>query len=163
MNRPGRYGDIQLLNFLCRRRGQVEGDTIHTISYATQLLQRTLVIETRLSSSKHRRTDVLPSEILEHIISHISAEEINMQWAKVSINWFLATLAAARNHLRRAIREAEDLMCILDGQPIHMSYSSRQYPPGTEIRWVPINIIERQSREVMKWCNVICGVVGYKL
>jgi hypothetical protein len=163
VDRPGRYGDTQLVSYLCQRRGEVEGDTMHTISYATQLLQRTSVIEASLSSSKNRRTEVLPSEILEHIISHISAEEIDMQWAKVSINWFLATLAAARNHLRRAIKETEDLMCHKDGQPVHLSYSSRQYPQGTEIRWVPINVVDRQSRDIMKWCSVICKVVGYKL
>ena len=87
-----------------------------------------------------------------------------MSWAKASITWYLATLAATRQHLRRAISQTEELMCVSkEGGTVVLDFDSRQYPVGTEIRWVPIKLIERQGREVMEWCNVLCRVVGFKL
>jgi hypothetical protein len=100
--------------------------------------------------------------MLEKIISYIPYEEINMEWAKVSITWYLATLSATRQHLRRAIFETEELMCRVEGETVVLDGASGYYPSGTEIRWVPIKIVEQQRREVMKWHNVLCSVVGFK-
>ena len=163
-SRPGRYGDIQLLQLLFRHRGQTEEDTQHTLTHANLLLSKTVAIDTRLSASPNRRIEFLPSEILQQIISHLPAEQINMSWAKVSITWYLATLAATRQHLRRAISRTEELMCVSEGgETVVLDYDSGEYPVGTEIRWVPIKLVERQRQEVMKWYNVLCRVVGFKL
>lgn len=152
------------MQLLFRHRGQIEDDTKHALAHANLLLSKTAVIYTRLTSSPHRRHESLPSEILEHIISYLPAEEIDMSWAKASITWYLATLAAARQQLRRAISRTEELMCISEeGETVVLDYISGQYPPGTNIRWVPIKLIERQRRDVMKWYNVLCRVVGFKI
>jgi len=116
-----------------------------------------------LSQSQNRRHQGLPSEILEQIISYISPYEITKNWATVSISWYLATVAAIRNHLRRAIRETEDLMCVLNGKTVVLDMIAGKYPEGTQIRWVPIKKIERKTREVMCWHDVLCRVVGFKL
>lgn len=86
-----------------------------------------------------------------------------MQWAKASITWYLATLAAIRGHLRNAIARTEELMCVRDGDIEVLDCNSGCYSDGTEVRWIPIKIIEQQQREVMKWYNVLCTVVGFKL
>lgn len=84
-----------------------------------------------------------------------------MTFATVSITWYLATLAATRRRLREAIAETEALTCVLNGETAVLDDSGR-YPPGTEIRWVPIKVVERQRREVIDWYNVLCSVVGFK-
>lgn len=162
-SRPGRYGDAHLLKVLLRRRAQIEGDIQHTLAHANLLLSKTATLQSRLSASQHHHTAVLPSEILEHIISHLAPESIDMEFAKASVTWFLATLAATRQHLRSSIKETEGLMCLADGETVVLDCDSSQYPPGTEIRWVPIKHIETQSREVMRWCDALCRVVGFKL
>jgi hypothetical protein len=86
-----------------------------------------------------------------------------MQWAKASITWYLATLAAIRGHLRNAILRTEESMCVREGKIVVLDCSSGCYGDGTEVRSVPIKIIEQQRREVMKWYNVLCTVVGFKL
>jgi hypothetical protein len=152
------------LHLLFRHRGRIEEDTQHALAHANLLLSKTTVIDTQLSSSPHRHDESLPSEILEQIISYLPAEEIDMSWAKASITWYLATLAATRQHLRRAISRTEELMCVSEeGETVVLDYDSGHYPSGTDIRWVPIKLIERQRREVMKWYNVLCRVVGFKL
>ena len=160
---PGRYGDEQLLQLLFRYRAQIEGDTQHTITHANLLLTKTAAVHQLLSMSSHQHVMSLPSEILEQIISYLPSEDIDMQKAKVSITWYLATLAATRNHLRQAIKETEDLLCVADGETVCLDCDARQYPPGTEIRWVPIKLIEAKRKEVMSWYNVLCRVVGFKL
>jgi len=85
-----------------------------------------------------------------------------MSFAKASITWYLATLAATRGHLRKAIAETETLTCVLDGETAVIDSKSGRYRPGTEIRSVPIKVVERQRREVMGWYNVLCGIVGFK-
>lgn len=82
--------------------------------------------------------------------------------AKVSISWYLATLSATRKHLREAISRTEALMCVCEGETVVLDSVSGDYPPGTEIRWVPIKHIERENKEVMRWRNVLCEVVGFK-
>ena len=155
---------MELLQKLFRHRGQIEEDTQHSLAHSNLLLSKTATIETLLSSSPNRRNNFLPSEILEQIISYLPAEEIDMPRAKVSITWYLATLAATRNHLRRAISQTKELMCISEeGEPRVLDYTSGLYPPGTEIRWVPVKLVERQRKEVMRWCNGLCRVVGFKL
>lgn len=161
--RPGRYGDVQLLQLLFRYRAQIEGDTQHTIAHATLLLTKTSTIHARLSASKHRHTATLPSELLEQVIAHLPPENIDMHTAKASITWFLATLAATRRHLRKAIQDTKAMMCTADGGTVVLDCDSGQYPPGTEISWIPIKVLERQRREVMRWYNVLCNVVGFKL
>jgi len=161
--RPARYGDIQLLRYLIRYRGQIEADTQHTLTHGKLLLSKTQAIEARLSASPNRRTGSLPCEILEQIISQLPPDDIDMHMAKAWITWYLATLGATRNHLRRAIAETEDLMCVLNGETVTLSETEAQYPPGTEIRWVPIKKIEQQRLQVMTWVNVLCKVVGFKL
>ena len=104
----------------------------------------------------------LPYEILEQIISYLPPEDVNMAFAKASITWYLATLAATRAHLRTAIAKAEALTCVFGGEMAVIDYKSGTYRPGTEIRWVPIKVVERQRREVMGWYNVLCSVVGFK-
>ena len=160
--RPGRYGDVQLLQLLFRHRAQIEGDTQHTIVHANLLLNKTAAVHQRLSMSPHQHVMSLPSEIWEQIISHLPPEEIDMDKAKVSIAWYLATLAATRNHLRQAIQATEELLCVADGETVCLDCDSGQYPPGTEIRWVPIKLIEARRKEVMLWYNVLCRVVGFK-
>jgi hypothetical protein len=112
--------------------------------------------------SPHRRNVLLPPEILEQIISYLSAEEIDMQFAQICISWYLATLTVAMDHLRRAIRGTEALMCVLDGETVVLSSTLGDYPPGTEVRWVPVKRIENQSREIMRWHNSLCRIVGFK-
>ena len=85
-----------------------------------------------------------------------------MASAKVSISWYLATLAATRKHLRDAILGTEALMCVCGGETVVLDGVSGLYPPGTEIRWVPIKHIERANKEMMKWHNILCEVVGFK-
>ena len=116
-----------------------------------------------LANSPNRQTEFLPSEILEQIMSHLPAQEFNMSSAKVSITWYLATLAAIRNHLRRAILETEEMMCVSpQGETVVLDCDSGLYPPETEVRWVPIKVVERQAKEVMKWCSALCRVSGFK-
>jgi hypothetical protein len=153
---------MHLLQLLFRRRAQIEADTQHALTHANLLLTKTATIESRLAFSPNRAPQPLPSEILEHIISHIPADGINMASAKVSISWYLATLAATRKHLREAISRTEALMCVYAEQTVVLDCISGDYPPGTEIRWVPIKLIERGNKEVMKWHNVLCEVVGFK-
>ena len=86
-----------------------------------------------------------------------------MSEAKASITWYLATLAVTRSHLRNAITETENLMCIRKGKPVALFELEDQYPPGTEIRWVPIKKIEQGRREVMRWVQALCRVVGFKV
>lgn len=161
--RPGRYGDIQLLQFLFRHRGQIEESTQHTLTHANRVLAKTAEIESFLSRSPNRvHTLRLPCEILEEIVSYLPPEDLTMAFAKASITWYLATLAATRCHLRAAIAETEALTCVLDGETAVLDYDSGKYPPRTEIRWVPIKVVERQRREVMDWYNVLCRVVGFK-
>jgi len=38
-----------------------------------------------------------------------------------------------------------------------------QYPEGTEIRAIPIRIIEKQQRKLMGWYEVLCRLVGLKI
>jgi len=161
-SRPGRYGDIQLLQLLFRHRAQIEGDTQHTIIHAKLLLTKTAAVHQRLSASSHKHIMSLPSEILEEIITHLPPEEIDMEKAKISISWYLATLAATRNHLRRAIQATEEVLCVADGETVCLDCDAGQYPPGTEIRWIPIKVIEARRKEVMLWYNVLCRVVGFK-
>lgn len=160
---PGRYGDTQLLQLLIRQRAQIEADSQHTVSHAKLLLEKTAAIYTRLSNSPHGQRMPLPYEILEQIISYLPPEDIDMHRAKASISWYLATLASTRKHLRRAIQETEDLLCVCNGQTAVLDHDSGQYPPGTEIRWIPIKHIERQRREVMNWYYILCRIVGFKL
>jgi hypothetical protein len=103
---------MQLLRLLFQRRVQIEENTKHALIHANLLLSKTAAIDTRLSSSPHRCNEPLPSEILEQIISYLPAETIDMPWAKASITWYLATLAATRQHLRRAISRTEELMSV---------------------------------------------------
>jgi hypothetical protein len=163
MTRPGRYGDVQLLQLLFRHRAQIEGDTQHSLAHATLLLSKTSAIHDRLSASQHRHSILLPSEILEEVIYHLPPEYIDMHSAKASITWYIATLAATRRHLQKAIRDAKALMCSEAGETVVLDCAAGQYPPGTDIRWVPIKVMEQQRREVMKWYNVLCRVVGFKL
>src|SRR5579859_2168087 len=160
---PGRYGDIQLLQILLKNRSQIEADTLHTLAHATLLLTKAATLHTRLSNSQYRKSTTLPSELLEQIVAYLPAEYIDMHMAKTSISWYLATLAATRGHLRDVIRKTKELMCHRDDEIMVLDYDSGRYPPGTEIRWVPIKVIERRRKEVMKWYNVLCRVVGYKL
>jgi hypothetical protein len=53
-------------------------------------------------------------------------------------------------------------MCVCAEETVVLDCISGEYPPGTEIRWVPIKLIERGNKEVMKWHNVLCEVVGFK-
>jgi len=54
-------------------------------------------------------------------------------------------------------------MCVCAGETVALdSGSGVSYPSGTEIRWVPIKLIERENKQVMKWRNVLCEVVGFK-
>jgi hypothetical protein len=85
-----------------------------------------------------------------------------MQWAKASITWYLATLAVIRGHLRNAILCTEESMCVKERKIAVLDCNSGCYDEGTEVRSVPIKIIEQQRREVMKWYNVLCTVVGFK-
>jgi hypothetical protein len=85
-----------------------------------------------------------------------------MQWAKVSITWYLATLSVTRTRLRRIIKETDQMLCRLDGETVVLDYNSGQYSPGTEIQWIPIKCIERRRKEVMRWCSVLCRIVGFK-
>jgi hypothetical protein len=161
--RPARYGDVELLRFLIRYRANSEGDTQHTLTHSKLLLSKTSAIEAALSTSPNRRNGKLPSEILEQIISHLSPEDFDMPVAKSSITFFLATLAATRNHVRCAIAETEDLMCVLNGKTVILSERDGAYPPGTEIRWAPIKAIEKQRFKTIGWANALCRVVGFKL
>ena len=161
-DRPGRYGESQLLQLLFRRRAQIEADTQHALTHAALLLTKTATIESKLAYSAHRTQHLLPSEILEQIISYVPAEEISMASAKVSISWYLATLAATRKHLREAIQRTESMMCVCGEETVVLDGMSGMYPPGTEVRWVSIKLIERANKEVMNWRNVLCEVVGYK-
>jgi hypothetical protein len=104
----------------------------------------------------------LPCEVLEQIISYLSPEDLNMAFAKVSITWYLATLATARGHLRGAIAQTEAVTCVLAGETAVVDYNSGRYPLGTEIRWAPIKVVERQRKDIMEWYNVLCSVVGFK-
>lgn len=152
------------MQLLFQHRRNVEENTQHTLAHANNLLSKTAVIDTRLSASRNRRNESLPSEILEEIISYLPAEQIDMPWAKASITWYLATLAATRQHLRRAISRTEELMCVSEeGKTVVLDHDSGQYPADTQIRWVPIKLVESQRREVMKWYHVLCRVVGFKL
>ena len=55
-------------------------------------------------------------------------------------------------------------MCVSEeGETVLLDCDSGQYPAGTEIRWVPIKLIERQIQEIVKWYNALCRVVGLKL
>lgn len=159
---PGRYGDVQLLQHLFRQRSQIEENTLHSLSHATHLLDKTSGVYTRLSHSFNSHNSLLPSEILEQIIQYIPPEEIDMHWATVSITWYLATLSVIRNRLRRSIKETNEIMCRLSGESMVLDCDSGQYPPGTEIRWTPIKHIERRTKEVMRWCGVLCRIVGFK-
>jgi hypothetical protein len=53
-------------------------------------------------------------------------------------------------------------MCVCAEETVVLDCISGEYPPGTDIRWVPIKLIERGNKEVMKWHNVLCEVVGFK-
>ena len=159
---PGRYGDVQLLQYLFRQRSQIEENTLHTLSHATHLLDKTLDVYTRLSHSFKCHNSLLPSEILEQIIQHVPPEEIDLHWATVSITWYLATLSVVRNRLRRTIKETNEMMCQLSGKSVVLDFYAGEYPPGTEIRRTPIKHIERRRKEVMRWCGVLCRIVGFK-
>ena len=86
-----------------------------------------------------------------------------MQWAKVSITWYLATLSAVRNNLRETIQKTEGVLCAADGETVCLDCDAGQYPPGTDVRWVPIKRVEWMRKAVMSWYNVLCRVVGFKL
>ena len=85
-----------------------------------------------------------------------------MGFAQISIGWYLATLTATMDHLKSAIRRTEEAMCVLNGETVVLSSTHGDYPPGTEIRWVPVKYIESQTKWIMRWHNALCRIVGFK-
>lgn len=159
---PGTYGHIELLRYLFRCRNTVESECQHSIVHANKLLSKTAEIGDQLHTSRNRQSAALPNEILEQIISYLPSSEITMEFAKASITWYISVLASTRNQLRREIQNTEDLMCTLNGKTVVLDHQIAQYPEGTEIKSVPIRIIEKQQRKLMIWYEALCQLVGLK-
>ena len=160
---PAAYGHFDLLRHLFRRRSTIESECQHSVVHANKLLSKTAEIGDQLLSSRNMQTAAFPNEILEQIVSYLPPSEISMEFAKVSISWYISVLASTRNHLRSEIHKAEELMCQLDGKTVVLDEQTAQYPEGTEIRAIPIRIIEKQQRKLMGWYEVLCQLVGLKI
>jgi hypothetical protein len=128
------------------------------ISDAHLLLSLTAGIQRSHSVSRHRQ--ILPFELLEHVISYISPEQIDANFARVSVMWYVATLSAVRNRLREAIAQTEGMMCTRNGQTVCLDLEYVGYPEGAEVRWTPVKWIEGWRKRIIVWYNVLCRVVG---